>query len=277
MTLGCLLLARAVWALEPPPFRGYVNDYARMLRPETVLALAQTLQAFEEKDSTQIAVLTIDSLAGDDLESFSIRTVDQWQVGQRGKDNGILLLVVKMDRKIRIEVGRGLEGVVTDLAAGRIIDHVIRPLFKEGRFDEGIRAGVGAIIAQSRGEFTADPRRARQVRGKEPPPFLAYLLFGLFITAALGRASRPLGMVAGAFLLPLFAFLTLSSFNILLLLLLMPVGAGAGLLLPFLAGNMLMRGSGLGGGGFGGGGLGGGGFGGFGGGGFGGGGASGDW
>ncbi len=273
-----LILSVPALALEPPAFRGYVNDYAKMLPPATAQEIEQALRSFEETDSTQVAVLTIDSLDGDALEDFSIRTVEKWGVGQRGKDNGVLFLVVKNDRKLRIEVGRGLEGVLTDLATGRIIDNVVRPQFKAGRFDEGIKAGVAAIIQASRGEFKADQRVARPGRRQEPPPALAYLFFGLFITSFLGRASRPLGILAGAILLPLAAFFGIPSLGLLFLLLLMPLGALGGLLLPFIVGNMLMGRGGIpmGGGGFGGGGFGGG-FGGFGGGSFGGGGASGDW
>ena len=278
LALSALLgLAPGALALEPPVFQGYVNDYAHLLTPETASQIEQALRTFEEQDSTQVAVLTIDSLEGDALEDFSIRTVDKWGIGQQGRDNGVLLLVVKLDRKIRIEVGRGLEGVLTDLVSGRIIDQVITPLFKEGRFDEGIKAGVAATIQASRGEFTAEPRQGRRGRGQDSSPFLAYLLFGVFIISSLGRASRPLGVIAGAILLPVFAFFGLSSISLLLLLLLMPVGGLGGLILPLLLGNMLMRGGGISmGGGFGGSGFGGGGFSGFGGG-FGGGGASGDW
>jgi len=278
LALCCLFaLAAPALALEPPAFRGYVNDYAKMLSPESAQQIEQALRSFEETDSTQVAVLTIDSLEGDALEDFSIRTVEKWGVGQRGKDNGVLLLVVKKDRKLRIEVGRGLEGVLTDLATGRILDSVIRPLFKEGRVDDGIKAGVAAIIQASRGEFTAEPRTKRSGgRRQEPPSSLSYLFFGLFITSFLGRASRPLGMVAGAILLPLIAFFGIPSIGWLFLLLLMPLGAVGGIILPFIVGNMLMGGGGFGGG-MGGGNSGDGGFGGFGGGSFGGGGASGDW
>lgn len=277
--LVCLLaLSSLAWALEVPTFRGYVNDYARMLRPETVLQLEQALQSFDEADSTQVAVLTVDSLEGDSLEDFSIRVVDAWKVGQRGKDNGVLFLVVKNDRKMRIEVGRGLEGVLTDLATGRIVDNIIRPLFKAGRFDDGVKAGVAAIIQTSRGEFTAPQRPVRANRGQEPPQFLSYLFFFLFIVSFLGRASRPLGILSGALLLPLAFFLGVPSVSLLLLLMLLPVGAVAGFILPLIFGSMLLNGIFMGGGGFrGGGGFGGGGFGGFGGGGFGGGGASGGW
>ena len=278
LTLCCLLaLAATALALEPPAFHGYVNDYAKILSPEAARQIDEALRSFEETDSTQVAVLTIDSLEGDALEDFSIRTVEKWGVGQRGKDNGVLLLVVKNDRKLRIEVGRGLEGVLTDLVTGRIVDTVIRPPFKAGRFDDGIKAGVAAIIQASRGEFTAGPR-AKQSGGRRqgPPSALSYLFFGLFITSFLGRASRPLGMVAGAILLPLAAFFGMPSIGFLVLLMLMPLGAVGGFLLPAIVGNMLMGRDGISMGG-GGGGFGDGGFGGFGGGSFGGGGASGDW
>lgn len=275
-TLFCLIaLVAPALALEPPAFRGYVNDYAKIISPETVQELEEALRSFAETDSTQVAVLTIDTLDGDAIEDFSIRTVEKWGVGQRGKDNGVLLLVVKNDRKLRIEVGRGLEGVLTDLAAGRIIDYVIRPPFKEGRFDDGIMAGVAAIIQASRGEFAAAPRAQRSGRRQqEAPPALAYLVFGLFLVSFLGRVSRPLGMMAGAVLLPLSAFFSAPSIGLLFLLLLLPMGAVGGLLLPFLVGNMLMGRSRIS---MGGGSFGGGGFGGFGGGSFGGGGASGGW
>ncbi|MDA8161095.1 MAG: TPM domain-containing protein [Desulfobacteraceae bacterium] len=277
---GILALTAPAWGLEPPAFHGYVNDYAHLLRPETVQLLDQALSDFDRSDSTQVAVLTIDSLAGDNLEDFSIRTAERWKIGQKGKDNGVLLLVVKNDHKLRIEVGRGLEGVLTDLLAGRIVDNVIRPLFKEGRYDEGVKAGVGAIIQACRGEFKADPRAlARRAQGQGPPPALAYFLFGFLAIAFLGRMSKPLGIVAGAVLLPLAVFLGLGSLGWLALLILLPAGALGGFLLPLILANLLFGGGG-GFGGFGGGGFGGGGdsgFGGFGGGDFGGGGASGGW
>jgi uncharacterized protein len=274
---GLAVIAGPATALTVPAYKGYVNDYAKMLSPATESRLERALQSFELTDSTQIAVLTIDSLEGDSLEDFSIRTVDQWQIGQKGKDNGVLFLIVKKDRKMRIEVGKGLEGVLTDLMSGRIIDQVVAPLFKEGKFDTGIESGLAAIIQTTRGEFKADqlpPHRGR--RGREPSPVLTYLFFGVMIISFLGRASKPLGVVAGAVLLPLIAFMGLSSIGLLAILLLVPIGAFGGLLLPLLFANAMMGRGGMymGGGGFGGSG---GGFGGFGGGGFGGGGASGGW
>lgn len=270
----------AALALDVPPYHGYVNDYAHMISPAVKARLERTLEAFDRSDSTQIAILTIDSLQGEPLDDFSIRTVDAWGIGQKGKDNGVLLLAVKNDHKLRIEVGRGLEGVLTDLAAGRIVDLIIAPRFKAGRFDEGFEAGVAAIIQTTRGEF--HPDRLRPRRGKEPPPLFTYLFFGALIVGFLGSVSRKLGVGAGALLLPLLFLLGGGPFGLLILLLLVPVGAFGGLLLPLILAAFLRGGGGgfyMGGGGFGGGGggFGGGGFGGFGGGGFGGGGASGSW
>jgi uncharacterized protein len=265
---GCLALP-----LDVPPYKGYVNDYADMISAQEEVRLERALQSFELTDSTQVAILTIASLAGDSLEDFSIRTVEQWKIGQKGRDNGVLLLVAKDDRKIRIEVGRGLEPVLTDLLSGRIIDGLISPNFKAGRFDQGMEAGVAAIIQAVRGEFKADRRGARARQGDEPPPLLfQFLFFGLFLVAFLGRIWRPLGVIGGAVLFPLAFLFGLLPFSFLLLLLLIPAGAFGGWLLPFLLAGML-RGGGVGyyGGGHGGG------FGGFGGGGFGGGGASGNW
>ena len=261
-------------ALEVPQYQGYVTDLAGMISPVERQKLEQTLLAFEQSDSTQIAVLTIPSLEGDALEDFSIRTVEAWKIGQKGKDNGVLLLVSKGDRKIRIEVGRGLEGVLTDLLAGRIVDQIITPRFKANQLDDGFEAGVSAIISAARGEFKGlgTSRRARSGQSS----LLPYLIFFAILVGFLGRLSKPVGAVAGAVLLPFFAFLGVSSsLGWLILLLLIPGGALLGLLLPILFANAGAGGFFMGGGGFGGGGDSG--FGGFGGGGFGGGGASGDW
>ncbi len=264
-------------ALEVPQYQGYVTDLAGMISPAARQRLEQTLLAFDQSDSTQIAVLTIPSLEGDALEDFSIRTVEAWKIGQKGKDNGVLLLVSKGDRKIRIEVGRGLEGVLTDLLTGRIVDQIITPRFKANQLDEGFEAGISAIISGARGEFQGTGQDPRQVSRKSGQSSLfSYLIFFAILVGFLGRLSKPVGALTGAVLLPLFAFLGVSSsLGWLLLLLLIPGGALLGLLLPILFANAGGGGFFMGGGGFGGGDSGG--FGGFGGGGFGGGGASGDW
>jgi len=266
---------------EVPDYHGYVNDYASMMSPGVREKLERVLSSFDLSDSTQVAILTVDSLEGEPIEDFGIRVVDKWKIGQKGKDNGVLFLVAKNDRKMRLEVGRGLEPVLTDLAAGRIIDNVVSPLFKQGRFDEGFEAGVTAVIQTTRGEYTPAPRK----RG-EAPALFKYLVIGGFFLVFLAANSKKLGAAGGAVLLPLVFFMGLPGpVTWLLLLLLVPAGAFIGLILSAMFSGSAMHSSmgrrgGFytgGFGGYGGGGFGGGGFGGFGGGGFGGGGASGGW
>jgi len=182
-----LLLPLAASALEVPELRGYVNDYAGMISPSTGAQLAEKLKAFEESDSTQMVILTIPSLEGEPIEDVGIKVAESWKIGQKGKDNGILLLVSKQERKMRIEVGRGLEGRLTDLTAGRIIDLVITPRFRAGDLDGGFIAGVSALIGAMRGEFQADARRSPR-----PPRLWTAFVFGFFILFALAasRASR---------------------------------------------------------------------------------------
>ncbi|MCF6179711.1 MAG: TPM domain-containing protein, partial [Geopsychrobacter sp.] len=112
-SLLILLLPLNLLALEVPKLDGYVNDRAGVISAQTELKIESFLRSFEASDSTQLVVLTIDSLEGDSLEDYSLRVVDKWKIGQKGKDNGALLLIAKAEHKIRIEVGYGLEGKLT--------------------------------------------------------------------------------------------------------------------------------------------------------------------
>jgi uncharacterized protein len=150
-----LLLCCTVHAVQIPALTGRVNDTAGMLSPASVSHIDGLLEELERSDSTQIVVLTVPSLEAEVLEEFSMRVAEAWRIGQKGLDNGAILLVARNDRKVRIEVGYGLEGKLTDLVAGRIIANEIVPPFKEGRFDEGITRGVVAMIQSVRGEYTA--------------------------------------------------------------------------------------------------------------------------
>ncbi len=281
---SCIFLcASSVYALEVPQLHSYVNDYAGMLSFGTRTELEKELQAFEETDSTQIVILTVPSLEGEVLEEFSIRVADSWKIGQRQKDNGVILLVAKQERKIRIEVGRGLEGRMTDLMAGRIIDLVIKPKFKRGDFDGGFVSGVHALMDGVRGEFRAEDEQ--QVRGIEKLwQFFSFLMFGLVILIVIGNVSRVMAGISGAVGLPL---LTHQVFSIggMVMVVMGIIGFISGVLIPSIitAGRRISgggvwpgatphwRSGGISGsGGFGGGFSGGGG-------GFGGGGASGSW
>ena len=278
-----LSLATPVAALDLPALRGHVNDYAGMLSPERSAALEQQLRSFEQSDSTQIVVLTVPTLGGENLEEFSIKVAESWKIGQKGVDNGVILLVAKAERKVRIEVGRGLEGKLTDLVSGRIIRADIAPQFKTGNFDGGITAGVNALMAVVKGEYSAPARDLHQ--GKKGAPPLLTLLFFLAVAAVFaGSFSRYFAGTVAAAGLPIIAWLTVPGLAVAILAGLAVAGFFLGLLLAFLfggggGGGGHFGGGFLGGGFYGGGGGGGGDFGGFsgGGGGFGGGGASGDW
>ncbi len=275
--------------LDVPKLQGYVNDYAGMISPSVRSKMEGELRAFEQSDSTQIVILTVPSLEGENIEEFSIRVAEAWKIGQQQKDNGILLIVSKQERKIRIEVGRGLEGKLTDLMAGRIIDQVIKPRFKQGDFNAGFITCAAAVSDATRGEFNAEQRPVQR-RQKGFPPFLTFLLFfGIFVLI-LGSFSRILGGIAGAIGLPSLVHLTVVPAGILPTILLALAGFGSGFFLsnlfslggsrrgghrnhgggffygPWVGGSSIGGGGGFSGGGFSGGG-----------GSFGGGGASGNW
>jgi uncharacterized protein len=255
-----------------------------MLSPENTQELESTLTDFERSDSTQIVVLTIPTLGGEALEDYSIKVAEAWRIGQKKIDNGVILLIAKQERKIRIEVGRGLEGKLTDLVSGRIIRNEIAPRFKAGDIDGGIKAGVAAIMAVVKGEYKGEPRDLGHAR-RSMHPIFTFVIFLMVACIFLGSISRILGGLAGAIGLPIIAFLLFPGLAFLLLIGLGVGGFLLGLFLTFLFGGGGGGGGFFGGGGpfmwggFGGGGFGGGGGGGFSGGGgdFGGGGASGDW
>lgn len=188
-----LVFAAPGSALEVPPLKGRVNDYAGMLAPATARQLEELLRQFEATESTQIVVLTIPSLEGDSLEDFSLRVAEAWRPGQAKLDNGALLLIAKNDRRLRIEVGYGLEGKLTDLVSGRIIREIITPRFKAGNFDQGVIDGTSAMIGAVRGEFSA-AAATRQPAAKMDPGGLFFFLVIVF--SLLGRMLSRAPLVA---------------------------------------------------------------------------------
>ena len=134
------------FAIDVPFLTGRVTDNAQILSDETRKAVTANLKAHEEKTTNQIAVLTVPTLDGVSIEEYAVTVFNTWKLGQKGKDNGILLIVAPKDRKLRIEVGYGLEGTMTDGIAGSIIRNAITPFFKNNDYDRGIDEGVRAII-----------------------------------------------------------------------------------------------------------------------------------
>lgn len=260
-------------ALTVPALKGRVNDNAGMLSFSARQQLESLLAELEGSDSTQIAVLTLASLEGENLEEFSLKVAESWKIGQKGKDNGALLLIVKNDRKLRIETGYGLEGSLTDLLAGRIIREVIQPRFRDGDFDGGTVAGVMAMIAAVKGEYQAMPQQhSSQDDLFGLGVFLCFAFFGL--ARFIGKMPK-LAAVIGAILAPVVGFMFL-GFQWLVLLALIFLGLVGGYLFALIFGGMRLSGGSSGGFSSGGFSSGGGGFSG-GGGGFGGGGSSGGW
>lgn len=272
-------------ALNVPALQGRVNDHARLLNPEQAAALEEKLGVYEAKTTNQIALLTVPSLEGEALEDFSVRVAREWHLGQEKRNNGVLIFIAAEERGVRIEVGYGLEGALTDAQSSIIIRNIMIPAFREGDFNRGIDAGVDAIQAAIAGEFTAPetptPRRSRDDSNEVfSLGLILLILFSSFLSylplPVTGLAGGIIGGVVGSFMigstfLPALAGVFL---GIVLPLLFRGTGGGPGRGL----GGRAYRGTGWstgrgwgGGGGFGGGGFSGGG------GSFGGGGASGRW
>ncbi|MDO8565182.1 MAG: TPM domain-containing protein [bacterium] len=126
---------------------GHVNDFANLLKPETVSSLETTLSNFERETGYEIAIVTIDTLGTDEtIETYAEKLFQEWGIGKEKEDNGLLLLIARDDREMRIEVGYGLEPVVTDIESGRIIREVLAPAFKAGNYDGGVLAAVERIL-----------------------------------------------------------------------------------------------------------------------------------
>ncbi len=143
--LAALALASAAAASQFPPLTGRVVDAAGMLRPDTRATLTAQLEALERASGIQLVVATVPDLGGEDLETYSNDLARAWGIGQKGRDNGVVLLIAKAERKVRIEVGYGLEGDLTDAMSSHIINTRIVPAFRRGDIDAGVRAGVEGI------------------------------------------------------------------------------------------------------------------------------------
>jgi len=142
-----LMAAPRVFAVDVPYLTGRVTDNAQILSEETRKSINAALKDHEDRTTNQIAVLTVPSLEGASVEEYANSVFSAWKLGQKGKDNGILVLVSPKDRRLRIEVGYGLEGVMPDGVAGSIIRNVMTPHFKSGDYNRGIDEGVKAIIS----------------------------------------------------------------------------------------------------------------------------------
>ena len=185
-----------------PALTGRVVDQTGTLTAEQAASLEQTLQAFEAKKGSQIAVLIVPTTAPESIEQYSIRVAQQWKLGRAKVDDGALLLVAKNDRTLRIEVGYGLEGALTDVTSKRIIDEFITPKFRDGDFAGGIAAGVDRMTRVIDGEpLPARPQRPAvplESLGQYIPIILILMLsIGGVFRAVFGRFFGALATGAG--------------------------------------------------------------------------------
>jgi len=228
---SALAFAFLAHALDVPALSGRVGDLAHALPASMVESLSAQLAAHETKTGNQVAVLILPSLEGEPLEEFSHRVATAWKLGQQGIDNGVLLLVAIRERKVRIEVGYGLEGALTDARSAQIIRNDIVPRFRAGDLPGGVTAGVDAIVRTIEGTYQ-ESRKAAPPQGNEGiEQIVVAIIVGVMVGLGLMGIHRFLGPVAGAGLSMLLApwlmpALITGGITLLLLLFMSAVGSG---------------------------------------------------
>ena len=188
---SAILLAGLACAAEGVPANdGWVTDRAGFLGPEQERALEALMQSYEAGSGNEVALLTVPELGGQTIERYALEVGRAWGLGKTERHNGALLLVARAERKIRIEVGRGLEGNVTDSISGRIIRDVISPEFKRGNYYQGLRAGVEALHAAAGGDYAkiSGGREGRRSRGAGLIPLILFVI--LIAVLRGGRRGR---------------------------------------------------------------------------------------
>jgi uncharacterized protein len=190
------LVARADVAV--PALTARVIDLTGTLSGSAVNRLESELQALEARKGSQIAVLIVPTTQPEDIEQYGIRVADQWKLGRKGADDGAILIVAKDDRRVRIEVGYGLEGALPDATANRILDEIVKPHFKVGDYDGGVEAGIAQMIAVVNGEHLPEPDRRWEHRGSGLLNVLPFALFAVVIASGALRAmfGRLFGSIA---------------------------------------------------------------------------------
>jgi len=210
LILGAITIALAFaisaggYALDAPDMAGPVNDLAGVLDQSENAELTQYLQAVNNQTGVQVAVLTVPSLEGEDIESFSMRVAQKWKLGQADKDNGAILVVSIQDRSLRIEAGYGLEGELTDAKCGLIIRNVIVPLFKQGEYGAGIAEGAKNIVGIATGDASIVASGVREGKADSAngsgggfAGIIFIIFFIIIMSAARGRNRRHGGGLGG--------------------------------------------------------------------------------
>ncbi len=200
----------AVAQIEVPYLTGRVNDYAQILSAEAERRVEARLQALEQAHGAQVVVLTIPTLNGEPIEDFGIRVAEAWKIGRAGVDDGVILIIASNDRRMRIEVGYGLESTIPDAYARRILDNGLTPRFREGDFDGGVETGVEALATLIEGGELPVPEVAPPTSsgsgGCGTLPILVFL--GIFSINIL-RIRGPAGWIPYVFMAPFWFFVPL--------------------------------------------------------------------
>ncbi len=192
-----LTFTSSLQALDIPKLKGRVNDLAGVLNSSERADLENRLMRLEEQSSAQVAVLIIPSLRGENLESWSIRVAEKWQLGEKGKDNGAILLISMRDRKLRLETGYGLEGSLTDAKSSYIIRNVIAPGFKRGNYYSGIRDGVDIISGIILKTADISPKKLRKKRKNTSHFPFSILVVVIFFIASIFKGGGRRGYRRG--------------------------------------------------------------------------------
>lgn len=185
----------------------HVHDEAHLLTQPTIDKLEQQLRAYQDSTSNEIAILITPSIDGDVLENYSMRVVEHWKLGKKSKDNGVLLLIVADEHKVRIEVGYGLEGVLTDAQTSRIIRNELAPYFRKNEYDKGVTAGIDAIMKTIGGEYKVDDESGIEALGTTERALLGLFIFGILAVFTFMALFIPGcgGWFLYAFLIPFYA------------------------------------------------------------------------
>ncbi len=201
--IAAFVISSSVFAASVPALKGRVNDYAKIIRDSDEREIEEYLAGVEQSSGIQIAVLTMPSLDGEDISSFGIRVADKWKLGDKEKDNGAILIVAYAEHDLRIEVGDGLEGSLTDAKCGLILRNVIVPEFKNGNYSAGIRKGVMNMGAIATGDESAVSKSVREGEngssGDFVPMFIIIIWLILFVSTISAGTRRGRGRRRGRY------------------------------------------------------------------------------
>ena len=185
LVLFCIVPVFAYYDLGAP--QGYVNDYTNTLTANQKSILESKLTIFEKESSNEIAVVIIDSVKEDYIENFAVKLFEAWKIGKKNENNGVLILIAISDRDMKIEVGYGLEGSLTDVQSSWIINNIMKPRFREDRYYEGIDESVDKIIDITKGEFGVPSNVGRTPRSSSTAFVVIILIIQIILVIAILR------------------------------------------------------------------------------------------